>query len=112
VRQRDRLHGAAARRRRLAHAMMLINGFLGEVVHLETVLNEFSYNIALYGEPDLRAPWGWQAHQYGGGSSSGGCRSELTCSTVWPSPVMPGGRLLRVTPLGVVMVRTPSAVMT
>jgi hypothetical protein len=44
----------------LAHAMMLINGFLGEVVDLETVLNEFSYNIALYGEPDLHAPWGWQ----------------------------------------------------
>ena len=44
----------------LAHAMMLINGFLGEVVDLETVLNEFSYNVALYGEPDLRAPWGWQ----------------------------------------------------
>jgi hypothetical protein len=40
--------------------MMLINGFLGEVVDLTTVLNEFSYNIALYGEPDLRAPWGWQ----------------------------------------------------
>jgi hypothetical protein len=47
----------------LAHAMMLINGFLGEVVDLETVLNEFSYNIALYGEPDLHAPWGW--HLYG-----------------------------------------------
>jgi hypothetical protein len=44
----------------LAHAMTLINGFLGEVIDLETVLNEFSYNIALYGEPDLRAPWGWQ----------------------------------------------------
>jgi hypothetical protein len=44
----------------LAHAMMLINGFLGEVVDLESILNEFSYNIALYGEPDLRAPWGWQ----------------------------------------------------
>jgi hypothetical protein len=41
-------------------AMMLINGFLGEVVGLETVLNEFSYNVALYGDPDLRAPWGWQ----------------------------------------------------
>jgi len=44
----------------LTHAMMLINGFLGEVVGLESVLNEFSYNIALYGDPDLRAPWGWQ----------------------------------------------------
>ena len=46
----------------LAHTMMLINGFLGEVVGLESVLNEFSYNIALYGTPDLRAPWGWQLY--------------------------------------------------
>ena len=45
---------------RLAHGMMLINGFLGETVGLETVLNEFSYNFAIYGEPDLLAPWGWQ----------------------------------------------------
>jgi len=44
----------------LVHAMMLINGFLGEVVGLPTVLGEFSYNIALYGTPDLHAPWGWQ----------------------------------------------------
>src|SRR6478752_4674477 len=41
----------------LTHAMMLINGFLGEVVDLPTVLNEFSYNIALYGRPDVVAPW-------------------------------------------------------
>src|SRR3954471_18604451 len=46
----------------LARAMMLINGFLGEVVDLPSVLGEFSYNIALYGEPDLRAPWGWQLY--------------------------------------------------
>ncbi|MEU4660011.1 DUF3500 domain-containing protein [Streptomyces sp. NPDC023723] len=46
----------------LAHGMMLINGFLGEVVGLETLLNEFSYNIALYGDPDPRAPWGWQLY--------------------------------------------------
>ena len=30
---------------RLAHDMMLINGFLGEVVGLENVLNEFSYSL-------------------------------------------------------------------
>jgi hypothetical protein len=41
-------------------AMMLINGFLGEVVGLETILNDFSYNLALYGVPRPRAPWGWQ----------------------------------------------------
>jgi hypothetical protein len=45
---------------RLATATMLINGFLGEVVNLPTILNEHSYNIALYGEPDEQAPWGWQ----------------------------------------------------
>ena len=44
----------------LVRAMMRINGFLGEVVDLPTVLNEFSYNVVLYGEPDLRTPWGWQ----------------------------------------------------
>ena len=46
----------------LARAMMLINGFLGEVVGLESVLGEFSYNIAIYGDPDPRAPWGWQLY--------------------------------------------------
>src|SRR4051812_6551864 len=45
---------------RLVTAMMQINGFLGEVVDLPSVLNQFSYNIALYGDPDPRAPWGWQ----------------------------------------------------
>lgn len=44
----------------LAHGMMLINGFLGEVIELEGVLNEFSYNFALYGQPHLTEPWGWQ----------------------------------------------------
>jgi hypothetical protein len=44
----------------LAHRMMLINGFLGEVVGLESILNEFSYNVALYGTPDPVKPWGWQ----------------------------------------------------
>jgi len=46
----------------MVRAMMLINGFLGEVVDLPTILNEYSYNIALYGDPDPRAPWGWQLY--------------------------------------------------
>jgi hypothetical protein len=46
----------------LVHAAMLVNGFLGDVVDLPTVLAEWSYNIAIYGEPDLRAPWGWQLY--------------------------------------------------
>lgn len=46
----------------LAHDMMLINGFLGDVVGLQSILNEFSYNIAVYGEPDSTEPWGWQLY--------------------------------------------------
>jgi hypothetical protein len=46
----------------LVHAAMLVNGFLGDVVDLPRVLAEWSYNVALYGEPDLRAPWGWQLY--------------------------------------------------
>jgi len=44
------------------HAAMLINGFLGEVVDLPIILNEWSYNLALYGTPDVLAPWGWQLY--------------------------------------------------
>lgn len=44
----------------LARNMMRLNGFLGEVIGLEPILNEFSYNLALYGNPDPVAPWGWQ----------------------------------------------------
>lgn len=47
----------------LARRMMQINGFLGEVVDLRSILNEYSYNFALYGEPDAAAPWGW--HLFG-----------------------------------------------
>ena len=36
----------------------------GSVVGLETVLDEFSYGIALYGEPHLRAPWGRQVGRH------------------------------------------------
>jgi len=46
----------------LVRTMMRINGFLGEIVGLETILNEFSYNIALYGDPHLTQPWGWQLY--------------------------------------------------
>jgi len=39
---------------------MRINHFLGELVDLPTVLNEFSYQFALYGSPSATEPWGWQ----------------------------------------------------
>jgi hypothetical protein len=40
--------------------MMRINGFLGAEIGLPGVMNDFSYNVALYGEPSLTEPWGWQ----------------------------------------------------
>ncbi|CAI3797386.1 DUF3500 domain-containing protein [Pseudarthrobacter sp. MM222] len=44
----------------LVRNLMRINGFLGDLVELPLLLNEFSYNFALYGEPSETAPWGWQ----------------------------------------------------
>lgn len=46
----------------LTSNMMRINGFLGEVVGLPNILNYFSYNFSVYGEPDPVAPWGWQLY--------------------------------------------------
>ena len=40
--------------------LMWINGYLGEVIGLANVMNEASYNVALYGVPSLSEPWGWQ----------------------------------------------------
>lgn len=39
---------------------MRINGFLGAIVGLPALMNEFSYNSALYGQPSETEPWGWQ----------------------------------------------------
>jgi hypothetical protein len=44
----------------LVRDLMRINGFLGDLVELPELMNEFSYNFALYGEPSETAPWGWQ----------------------------------------------------
>ncbi|MCU1572491.1 MAG: hypothetical protein JWO93_573 [Micrococcaceae bacterium] len=44
----------------LLRNLMRINGFLGDLVDLPLLMNEFSYNFALYGEPSESEPWGWQ----------------------------------------------------
>jgi len=38
---------------------MRINGFLGELVESPKVMNEFSYNFVLFGEPSETTPWGF-----------------------------------------------------
>lgn len=45
-----------------ARACMIMNGFLGQLVGGPRVLNQFSYNFSLFGEPSLSEPWGWQLH--------------------------------------------------
>jgi len=44
----------------LARNCMRINGILGEIVDLESIMNEFSYNFSIFGTPSPTAPWGWQ----------------------------------------------------
>lgn len=44
----------------LVRNLMRINGFLGNLVELPELMNEFSYNFALFGSPSLTEPWGWQ----------------------------------------------------
>ncbi|KAK4250823.1 hypothetical protein C7999DRAFT_28652 [Corynascus novoguineensis] len=42
-----------------ARAAMRINGFLGELVGAPRVMNDLSYNLALFGVPSATAPWGF-----------------------------------------------------
>lgn len=43
----------------LARDLMRVNAFLGNEVGLPQLMNEFSYQFALFGEPSLSEPWGW-----------------------------------------------------
>jgi hypothetical protein len=45
-----------------ARACMLMNEFLGQLVGGLRVLNQYSYNFSLFGEPSATTPWGWQLH--------------------------------------------------
>jgi hypothetical protein len=42
-----------------AVAAMRINGFLGELVSAPSIMNEFSYNFAIFGQPSTSTPWGF-----------------------------------------------------
>jgi hypothetical protein len=42
-----------------AISAMRINGFLGQLVDGTKVMNEYSYNFVLFGEPSTTQPWGW-----------------------------------------------------
>jgi hypothetical protein len=38
---------------------MYMNQFLGELMNAPKVMNEYSYNFLLYGDPSTDEPWGW-----------------------------------------------------
>jgi Protein of unknown function (DUF3500) len=43
-----------------AQGCMRVNAFLGELTQLQNLMNEWSYNFLLFGEPSPTEPWGWQ----------------------------------------------------
>jgi hypothetical protein len=45
-----------------ARGCMKTNAFLGQLCQLENVMNEWSYNFLLFGEPSLGGPWGWNLY--------------------------------------------------
>jgi hypothetical protein len=44
----------------LVSGAMSLNGYLGELVGLPTVMNDRSYQVSLFGTPSREGPWGWQ----------------------------------------------------
>ena len=45
-----------------ARGCMKTNAFLGQLCQLESIMNEWSYNFLLFGEPSLGGPWGWNLY--------------------------------------------------
>lgn len=43
-------------------AVMRTNDFLGQLVALPRLMNEFSYNINIFGHPSEDEPWGWNLY--------------------------------------------------
>ncbi|WP_174296331.1 DUF3500 domain-containing protein [Sphingomonas bacterium] len=45
-----------------ARGCMKTNAFLGQLCDLPLIMNEWSYNFLLFGEPSLDKPWGWNLY--------------------------------------------------
>jgi hypothetical protein len=45
-----------------ARGCMKTNAFLGQLCQVESIMNEWSYNFLLFGEPSLGGPWGWNLY--------------------------------------------------
>jgi hypothetical protein len=45
-----------------ARGCMLTNAFLGQLCDVTTLMNEWSYNFLLFGNPSDNQPWGWNIY--------------------------------------------------
>lgn len=45
-----------------ARGCMHTNAFLGDLCELPQIMNEWSFNFCLFGEPSLSKPWGWNLY--------------------------------------------------
>lgn len=45
-----------------ARGCMWTNAFLGELTQLQNLMNEWSYNLLLFGDPSVSEPWGWNLY--------------------------------------------------
>lgn len=45
-----------------AQGCMRTNAFLGEITQVQNIMNEWSYNFLLFGEPGDDTPWGWNLY--------------------------------------------------
>ena len=45
-----------------AQGCMRTNAFLGELTQVQNIMNEWSYNFLLFGEPGADTPWGWNLY--------------------------------------------------
>jgi hypothetical protein len=63
-----------------ARDCMYMNAFLGRLVWAPRILNEFSYNFTLFGEPSLTEPWGWQLNGHHLVMNCAVVGSQMVCS--------------------------------
>jgi hypothetical protein len=52
----------SARGYQKACGCMRTNAFLGQLTQLPNIMNEWSYNFQLFGEPSASEPWGWNLY--------------------------------------------------
>ncbi|GAA0958653.1 DUF3500 domain-containing protein [Virgisporangium aurantiacum] len=78
----------------LVSGAMSLNGYLGELVGLPTVMNDRSYWVSLFGTPSPDGPWGWQlfGHHVAVNFVSVGGRHVIAPVFIGGEPALSDGR--------------------